>query len=401
VLLQAAGFALLAAVSPSALLVMAMYLGSARPLMAALVYLAGAVVMTTLIAVAVLIAIRAGGLQHPEQHAPRYGLRLGLGVLALVFAGLLWAWRPVRERVARRAARRRAARSHTARSHTARSHTARSPAAPQAGRERHPGASSRLMTRLTERPSACTAFLAGLVLFAPSATFIAAVQVIATARQGVPVTSLGVVIVVLIDVAVIWLPLLTFLAAPAATARRLTALNGFLRANGRNLLTGAALIAGVALVIDGATGLALPAARVRVRADRVAARTVPAGRVLPITPGDGKCVTMRTTFGNRAYAYRLENSSATVAKRACRRQIVKCMRAQVDCPAPDVAICKAMSNTTPRKFPVTVSQLPVTRCKICRRTLAYRPGQASAVLTEHYRRAHPEELGLSEPSEED
>jgi len=29
---------------------------------------------------------------------------------------------------------------------------------------------------------------------------------------------------------------------------------------------------------------------------------------------------------------------------------------------------------------------------MCGRTLAYRPGQASAVLTEHYRRMHPEAL---------
>jgi len=34
----------------------------------------------------------------------------------------------------------------------------------------------------------------------------------------------------------------------------------------------------------------------------------------------------------------------------------------------------------------------VTRCEICGRTLAYRPGQASAVLTEHYHRMHPEAL---------
>jgi hypothetical protein len=37
---------------------------------------------------------------------------------------------------------------------------------------------------------------------------------------------------------------------------------------------------------------------------------------------------------------------------------------------------------------------PVTRCQICRRTVAYRPGKLSEVLTEHYRRAHPEALGL-------
>jgi hypothetical protein len=53
-----------------------------------------------------------------------------------------------------------------------------------------------------------------------------------------------------------------------------------------------------------------------------------------------------------------------------------------------------MSNSTPRRFPVTVTRLPVTRCQICNRTVAYRPGSLSEVLTEHYRRAHPEALGL-------
>jgi hypothetical protein len=43
---------------------------------------------------------------------------------------------------------------------------------------------------------------------------------------------------------------------------------------------------------------------------------------------------------------------------------------------------------------VTVTQLPVTRCEICHRTVAYRPGRLSEVLTEHYRRAHPEVLGV-------
>jgi hypothetical protein len=55
-----------------------------------------------------------------------------------------------------------------------------------------------------------------------------------------------------------------------------------------------------------------------------------------------------------------------------------------------------MSNSSShtRRFPVTVTHLPVTRCQICRRTVAYRPGNLSEVLTEHYRRAHPEVLGI-------
>jgi hypothetical protein len=59
-----------------------------------------------------------------------------------------------------------------------------------------------------------------------------------------------------------------------------------------------------------------------------------------------------------------------------------------------------MSTSKTGRFPVTVTRLPVTRCQICQRTLAYRPGEASSVLTQHYRRAHPEELGLVPDPEE-
>ena len=53
-----------------------------------------------------------------------------------------------------------------------------------------------------------------------------------------------------------------------------------------------------------------------------------------------------------------------------------------------------MSKSPSRRFPVTVTQLPVTRCEICQCTVAYRPGRLSEVLTEHYRRAHPELPGV-------
>jgi hypothetical protein len=51
-----------------------------------------------------------------------------------------------------------------------------------------------------------------------------------------------------------------------------------------------------------------------------------------------------------------------------------------------------MGTSSSRHFPVTVTQLPVTRCEICRRTVAYQPGSITKVLTEHYQRAHPEVL---------
>ena len=54
-----------------------------------------------------------------------------------------------------------------------------------------------------------------------------------------------------------------------------------------------------------------------------------------------------------------------------------------------------MSTSQSRRFPVTITHLPVTRCQICHRTVAYRPGSLSDVLTEHYRQAHPRALSIS------
>jgi len=53
-----------------------------------------------------------------------------------------------------------------------------------------------------------------------------------------------------------------------------------------------------------------------------------------------------------------------------------------------------MSNSTRSRHPVTVTQLPHVRCAVCRRTVAYRPGEVSIVLTKHYENAHPEMVGV-------
>jgi len=53
-----------------------------------------------------------------------------------------------------------------------------------------------------------------------------------------------------------------------------------------------------------------------------------------------------------------------------------------------------MSTSSSRRFPVTVTYLPVTHCQICHRPVAYQPGDLSKILTEHYRQVHPEALDL-------
>ena len=216
-LAEAAGFALLATISPTALLVMAIFLSSANPRQTALMYVAGAMLMTVAMAVAVLFVLRAAGLNQPRQHDPRYGFRLALGVIALIAAGVI-AWQ----------GRHAAGQSDSG---------------------------NAMVSRLIARPRPVAAFAAGLVLFAPSATFVAAVQVIATADADVPATVLGLVIVVIVTVLVVWLPLLAYLAAPGATTLRLNALNGWLRARGRTLAIGGLTVGGIVLIVNGALGL--------------------------------------------------------------------------------------------------------------------------------------------------
>jgi hypothetical protein len=166
--------------------------------------------------VVVLFALRSAGLNHPDQRAARYGLRLGLG--ALLLAAAFIATRKPRSRT---------------------------PAKVRHG----------LLSRMVADPAPLSAFVVGLLVFAPGVTFIAALQVIATARADLEVTTLAVLLVVVINVLLVWLPITLHLVAPHATEKRLKAFNSWLRANGRTVLTGVLVAAGGIMLFDGIYGL--------------------------------------------------------------------------------------------------------------------------------------------------
>lgn len=214
---EAAGLALLAAMSPTALLVAAVYLGSARPRQTGLFYLAGAVLMSVVMGVVVLLALRSADLNHPRQHAPRDGLRLGLGIVLLA-AGIAVA--------------------------------VRKPRPPDPAK-----ASQGFISRMAADPAPLSAFVVGIVVFAPGVSFVAALQVIATARADLELTLVAVIIVVGINVLLVWLPLVLYLIAPEVTARRLKAFNGWLRAHGSVLLVWVLSLVGGIMVVDGSYGL--------------------------------------------------------------------------------------------------------------------------------------------------
>jgi hypothetical protein len=218
-LIQAAGLALLAALSPTALLIAAVYLGSARPRLVTAFYLAGAVLMSLIMGVILVAVLRSANLQRPGQHTPRYELRLGLGILILVAAVV----------VARRKPR------------------PPDPDKPPKG----------IVSKLVADPAPLSAFVVGLLIFAPGVSFLAAVQVIATARASFDLTAIALIVVVVINVLLVWVPIVIHLVAPEFATRYLTAFNGWLRAHGKLILICVLVAVGGIMVVNGIYGLAV------------------------------------------------------------------------------------------------------------------------------------------------
>ena len=104
-------------------------------------------------------------------------------------------------------------------------------------------------------PAPGSAFAVGLLLFAPGITFIAAVQVIATANADVELTTVAIIVVIVINAALVWLPLLGATSAPGVTTRYLTAFTRWLRANGNKILIAVLLVGGLIVAINGILGL--------------------------------------------------------------------------------------------------------------------------------------------------
>jgi hypothetical protein len=242
VLTEAAGLAVLAALSPTALLVAAVFLGAASPRRTILFYLAGAVVMTVVMATVVFVVLRAGHLYKPHQHQARYGLRLGLGLLMLL-AGAFVLRRGRRQAMAGQQAG----------------------AARENGKEGKEGKNGKngkkgkqdggIVSRLIARPGPRAAFLVGIIVYSPSLTFVAAVQTVATSKEDVASSVLALVVVIAITLICVWVPLLLYLLMPERTGRVLGSFNGWLRAHGHVLLVGALLVGGIVVTIDGILGL--------------------------------------------------------------------------------------------------------------------------------------------------
>lgn len=108
---------------------------------------------------------------------------------------------------------------------------------------------------MVANPRPLSAFAVGLVIFAPGVTFLAALQVIATSDASDFLTALAVIIVVVINVLLVWLPIVLHIIFPDRTTRYLTGFNGWLRAHSQAILTVVLIVVGLIMVGNGIYGL--------------------------------------------------------------------------------------------------------------------------------------------------
>lgn len=206
------GLALLSGLWPIGLAVMVVYLE--RPLLRySLAYLAGAGLTESLSSAVVLLGLSAAGVS--SQHRTRSGwLEIALGVLMLAFSG----WLVLRER-------------------------------------NRPTRSSSSGDRRAHESRMTIAFGLGLVMWLPSATYLAALKLINDSHSGWALTTVYAAIAVILVLWILWIPLLLFLFYRERARGVLQRANAWLSEHGLILLAGLTATLGVVITIKGITML--------------------------------------------------------------------------------------------------------------------------------------------------
>lgn len=215
---------LLSSLNPGVLVVSAVYLGKNGSGRLETVFLITGLIVSVITGIAVLILVRETGLALPTNRAPNYGIRLGLGILALLLAAIL-PWLKARQR--QRAA-------------------ARGTQKPS------------LATRMMDGAEIGGAIVVGILIYSPGVNYLAGTQGIAAAEPSITPAVLFILLAALINVSVAVLYLTAYLRNPDRTRARLARANTWLswihdhsELVARTILA----VAGVYLVISGTIGL--------------------------------------------------------------------------------------------------------------------------------------------------
>jgi Sap-like sulfolipid-1-addressing protein len=179
-----------AAISPPALLFIAFLLVHPRPRKRALIFLAGAVVITLGFGSASVLALRASGVESPHHRTVPPWIDLSIGILLVAFAVVVYL---------------------------------RPPRGPKAARQR--------------RELGVLGLLGiGLFMYSPSPLYLASLHAIAKARASLLITLLSVVLVGVIYMLMVEIPIVTHALWPDTTIRCLTAVNAWLARYGRTII---------------------------------------------------------------------------------------------------------------------------------------------------------------------
>lgn len=207
--------------NPAALVASAFFLRSERAARIDNAFLIGGLLMSAVVGIVLLGLVRLAGLELPKNVTPRYDIRLALGILALLIAAAL-PW--LQSRLQRF----------------------------KKGEEK-----PNRITQLMERAGIGGAILVGVVIFAPTLQYLGGLEIIATAEHRVAAAVLWVLLAAVVNVALVWLFLIAFLANPRRTKSHLDKANtwvDWVKAHRDLVIRIVLAVAGLYLVINGAYG---------------------------------------------------------------------------------------------------------------------------------------------------
>jgi hypothetical protein len=207
-LIGAFGLAVLAGLWPVALAAILTFLDRAPPLRSAWAYLAGAGVVIAISTVAFLCGLSAAGATPRKRPGLSAGVTLALGLLMLVFAYIAARWQP-------------------------------------RGREGQ---------RRPRGTGARAAFALGFVMWLPSPVYLAALKRISDGGFGVVKTAAYSTVAALLLLWIIEMPVALYLFSPAA-ARRLHAVDRWMKRHGRAAVVVLSGVVGVFLSVEGVVRL--------------------------------------------------------------------------------------------------------------------------------------------------
>jgi hypothetical protein len=213
---EAIPLALLASIYPLGLAALILLFQGPKPALRTGAFILGAAACLVGVGAAVVYVERAGKLELSENHAPRYALRLALGVVLLIAA---WA-------IARRPPK---------------------PSNPDRGQ-------SRLM-RAVNSAGAPTMFAVGAAFYTPSPAYLTALQVVGVSPISSEAALAWVFFLAALVLITVEIPYALFLLAPQWTKQKVTVFQQSLDRRSRGLLVWVLVILGGWQLISGLQGL--------------------------------------------------------------------------------------------------------------------------------------------------